>query len=83
MVERSSNHEGKENELHRKCATVHTCIYKSVANTVAFLLFMHSTFRKDCCAELSLRASEDGLLLMVRSFNINEHNHPISRVMLL
>ena len=80
MVERSSNHEGKENELHRKCATVH--MYNSVANTVAFLLFMHSTFRKDCCAELSLRASEDGLSLTVRSFD-NEHNHPISRIMLL
>lgn len=77
MVERSSNQEGKENALHRKCTILGTC---EQCNTVAYMLtIMYSTFRKDCSAEISLRASEDGLSLMVRTFN-NEHNHPISRV---
>ena len=42
--------------------------------------FCCSTFGKDCYAEVSLRASEDGLALVVRSVN-KDHNHIISRVM--
>ena len=37
------------------------------------------TFRKDCPVELCLRASEDGMSLVVKRFNA-EHNHAISRV---
>ena len=37
------------------------------------------TFRKDCPAELCLRASEDGMSLVVKKF-VAEHNHAISRV---
>ena len=38
-----------------------------------------STFRKNCSAELKLRASGDGMSLVVVSFS-DEHNHPVSRV---
>ena len=34
----------------------------------------YSTFRKECPAEIRLRASEDGQCLVVRSMN-EEHNH--------
>ena len=44
-----------------------------------FPILVLRTFRKDCPAELALRASDDGLALVVRSFN-DSHNHEISRV---
>ena len=45
----------------------------------AFLQLHNRTFRRDCNAQLKLRASDDGTLLIVRNF-CNKHNHPISRV---
>ena len=43
------------------------------------MLLVFRTFRKDCPAELCLRASEDGTSLVVRRFT-KEHNHATSRV---
>ena len=37
------------------------------------------TFRKDCPFELTLRASDDGMSLVVKSLR-EEHNHEISKV---
>ena len=38
-----------------------------------------STFRMNSCAEIKLRASEDGQFLVIKSMN-EEHNHEISQV---
>lgn len=48
-----------------------------VGRSYSFIEFR--TFRKDCPVELSLRASEDGMSLVVKKF-VAEHNHVVSRV---
>ena len=60
-------------------ATIST---KRIMHDIIFLAHFNdkcSTFRKDCPAKMSLRTSEDGMALVVRSYDM-EHNHVISRV---
>ena len=47
-----------------------------------FVFSINRSFRKDCPFELSLRASEDGQSLVVRTFE-ESHNHEISRVRII
>ena len=65
--------------IHIVC--VYVCMYGDswISQRNLHHIIDYRTFRKGCPMELTVRASRDGMSLVVKKF-INKHHHPLSWV---
>ena len=59
----------------KRCSTSRVIFIFMPSHNLSMMQLHNRTFRKDCNAQLKLRASDDGTVLIVRNF-CNQHNHP-------